>query len=452
MVFCSSISSGRVRMSNRPVTSNSSVSSLAIEISSAVRLWIGSPMARIACAKPSTEWCARHVAGLEMHLGGAVIVAGDEAVEDLREKAPFLRAEPAHDAEIDRHQLAVVVDEQVAGMHVGVEEAVAQRVAQEGLDHRAAERLEVEALGFEPGAVGERRRLDPFEREHVARGAVPVHRRARGNPDRPWCSPPSRRARRPRAAGPSRPRPCGARSPPPRSAAAAALRPKVARRVRATKVKASRSALKRRSMPGRSTFTATARRAPPARSSARCTCAIDAAATGGPNAAKRSCTGLPKRVLDRAPRPRPAGTAPSCPAGSRDRARTRRRPRPGASPGTGRASHRWDRAGSARRPAGWRRPCWPAARSARQRERAARRERQRRRIDQGEHALAREHEAGARETGEMGERGDHLESFRWSSLPGSTRQSISFARCSCEEDSNPGSEPGGDACGKAMLN
>ncbi len=49
---------------------------------------------------------------------------------------------------------------------------------------------------------------------------------------------------------------------------------------------------------------------------------------------------------------------------SRGRARTRRRPRPAASPGTGRASHRSDRAGSARRPAGWRRPCWPAARSA----------------------------------------------------------------------------------------
>ena len=56
MVFCSSSSSGRVRMSNRPVTSNSSINSLAIEMSSAVRLWIGSPMARIACAKLSTEW------------------------------------------------------------------------------------------------------------------------------------------------------------------------------------------------------------------------------------------------------------------------------------------------------------------------------------------------------------------------------------------------------------
>ncbi len=28
-----------------------------MEMSSAVRLWIGSPMARIAWAKLSTEWC-----------------------------------------------------------------------------------------------------------------------------------------------------------------------------------------------------------------------------------------------------------------------------------------------------------------------------------------------------------------------------------------------------------
>src|SRR5689334_12257238 len=57
MVFCSSSSSGRVRISNIPVTSNSSIKSFAIEISSAGRLWIGSPMARIAWAKFSTEWC-----------------------------------------------------------------------------------------------------------------------------------------------------------------------------------------------------------------------------------------------------------------------------------------------------------------------------------------------------------------------------------------------------------
>ena len=196
--------------------------------------------------------------------------------------------------------LAGVVDEQVAGMHVGVEEAVAQRMAQEGLDHRAREVLEIVALGFEPGAVGERRRLDPFEREHVARGAVPVHRghaeigivpgvlrhlRERGRLE-PQIHLDRDRARE--------------RLRPPRPAAAAALPPTIASALRAAKVKASRSTLKRCSMPGRSTFTATGRRSPSATTSARCTCAIEAAATGGPNDANSSRSGLFEGGLDHA--------------------------------------------------------------------------------------------------------------------------------------------------------
>ena len=106
-----------------------------------------------------------------------MIVAGDEAVEDLGEEAPLLRREPAHDAEIDRDDAAVGVDEQVARMHVGMEEAVAQRMAQEGLHQRAAERRQVEPAGCERRAVGQRRAVDPFEREHLARGAFPVDRR-----------------------------------------------------------------------------------------------------------------------------------------------------------------------------------------------------------------------------------------------------------------------------------
>ena len=116
----------------------------------------------------------RHVAGLEMHLRGAAIVARDEAVEDLGEEAPLLRADAPHDAEIDRDDAAVVVHEQIAGMHVGMEEAVAQRVAQEGLHHRAAELLEVEALRHQRLAIGKARALHPFERQHVAGRAVPV--------------------------------------------------------------------------------------------------------------------------------------------------------------------------------------------------------------------------------------------------------------------------------------
>ena len=58
MVFWSITSSVRVRMSNKAVTSNRRVRRRAIEISSARREWMGSPMARMACAKSSTAWWA----------------------------------------------------------------------------------------------------------------------------------------------------------------------------------------------------------------------------------------------------------------------------------------------------------------------------------------------------------------------------------------------------------
>src|SRR3954462_10375379 len=117
---------------------------------------------------------ARHIAGLEMHLGGAVVIARDETVEDLGEEAPLLRAESAHDAEVDRGELTVMVDKQIAGVHVGMKETVAQRVAQERLDYGGSERLEIEAFGFQPRTIIERYAVDPLERENVARGAVPV--------------------------------------------------------------------------------------------------------------------------------------------------------------------------------------------------------------------------------------------------------------------------------------
>src|SRR6202050_2615745 len=81
----------------------------------------------------------RHVARFEMHFGGAKIIAGDEAVQDFGEKQPLFDAEPAHDAEIDRNQPAVVVNKQISRMHVGMEEAVAQRMPEKRLDQGAAD-------------------------------------------------------------------------------------------------------------------------------------------------------------------------------------------------------------------------------------------------------------------------------------------------------------------------
>ena len=62
-------------------------------------------------------------------------------------------------------------------MHVGVEEAVAQRVPQEILYHLAAEIRQVDLRGLEFGAIVQRDAVDPLHRQHMMAGAIPIHRR-----------------------------------------------------------------------------------------------------------------------------------------------------------------------------------------------------------------------------------------------------------------------------------
>ena len=179
----------------------------------------------------------------------------------------------------------------------------------------------------------------------------------------------------------------------------------------AAKVKASRSTRKRRSTFGRSTFTATGLLPSGVATSARCTCAIEAAATAGPNDAKASFSGLPSGcdhhrlglglrerrhlVLQRFQIARERHA---------DDVGPRRQELAELDVGRPELGQR-GREPALRADAG--RPL----EQARELERGLRRQRQRRRIDQREHALAREHEAGAGKTGEMGDRGDHGESL-----------------------------------------
>src|SRR5260370_18080076 len=117
---------------------------------------------------------ARHIAGLEMHFGNASIVAGDEAQKNFREEAPLLLAEPAHNAEIDGNEAAGIVEKQVAGMHVGMKEAVAQRVAQETLDHLAPEFGQIDLRLRKTRMIAQRNAVDPFHRQNIIRTPVPI--------------------------------------------------------------------------------------------------------------------------------------------------------------------------------------------------------------------------------------------------------------------------------------
>ena len=67
--------------------------------------------------------------------------------QQLQQPILHLRAEPADHAEIDQRQQAVVGDEHVAGMRIGVEDAVDDDLLQIGAHQRVGEHvaLEIEA-------------------------------------------------------------------------------------------------------------------------------------------------------------------------------------------------------------------------------------------------------------------------------------------------------------------
>ena len=206
------------------------------------------------------------------------------------------------------------------------------------LDHLAAERGQIVTGGGERGMVVERRAVDPFEREHVARGAVPIDRRdvevgvlagvlrhlGQRRRFEPEIHLDRHRARQ--------------RGDDFDQAAAAALRASAPRPCAPRRRKNSSSERSRRSTPGRSTFTADRPCAP----SGVCDFGLvhlrdrrrrDRRAEAGERS--RSTAG---RTPQRPRLPlRPAGTAPSCPAGFRGRGRSRRRPRRAAWRGTVRA-------------------------------------------------------------------------------------------------------------------
>ena len=90
------------------------------------------------------------------------------------------------------------------GMHVGMEEAVAQRMAQEGLDQLRGDALEVVAGGAHGLDVRHLDAVDPLHRDDVAAGSLPVHP-GHAETGIGWpCSRRVRKARPPPAAGPSR--------------------------------------------------------------------------------------------------------------------------------------------------------------------------------------------------------------------------------------------------------
>ena len=74
-----------------------------------------------------TAW---YIAGLEVYFGDSSIIPRDEAIEDFGQETAFFLSEASGDAHVDGDDSAVTVNEEIAGMHVGVEKTITQGMAQ----------------------------------------------------------------------------------------------------------------------------------------------------------------------------------------------------------------------------------------------------------------------------------------------------------------------------------
>ena len=148
-VFCSSTSCGWISTLKRRDVWNSRSSTCPSEIRASGRSNTGSQVARIGGLELVDARALRHPARLDVQHRDALVVAVEEREEVLREVVLVVVGQRADDAEVDRDVLvevdARVADVDVAGVHVGMEEAVLEDLREEDLDAVARQLLQVDA-------------------------------------------------------------------------------------------------------------------------------------------------------------------------------------------------------------------------------------------------------------------------------------------------------------------
>ena len=158
-----------------------------------IRSWktVGStvPVARTFCASSRASARSRrsrgrglgHVDDLLDGLPQHADVPPDHADEHLEHGLLLDRVEPADRTEVDEAERAVLEDEHVARVGVGVEEAHPQDLFEGRPQERLGDGVAVDRHGVEPVDVGERAALEALLDEHPPGAELPVHPR---HPDR----------------------------------------------------------------------------------------------------------------------------------------------------------------------------------------------------------------------------------------------------------------------------
>ncbi len=161
-------------MAKVSVTWNNWPSRRATEISCKGRPRIGSAKDRQAWEKASTDLSGGDETGFEMHFGDTAVIAIEEAQQHLAQEAPGLFVDAAGDAEIDGDQLTVGPHEQIAGMHVGVKEAVAEHHIEKGVRRLLDDGEQIMPGRFQGVDLVDGNSMDPFQRQHPPGRPLPV--------------------------------------------------------------------------------------------------------------------------------------------------------------------------------------------------------------------------------------------------------------------------------------
>ncbi len=118
-------------------------------------------------------------AGFDVHFGDALVIALEEGQEILRQIVLVDIGQGADDAEVQRDVAAAVRpfggDENVAGMHVGVEEAVAEHLGEKYFDAGAGQARDVHAFGAQRIDLRNRRAVHALHDHHAGGAPVPIH-------------------------------------------------------------------------------------------------------------------------------------------------------------------------------------------------------------------------------------------------------------------------------------
>jgi hypothetical protein len=112
-----------------------------------------------------------------VHFGGTPVIPVEERQQHLAEMLARPVVDPTHDAEVDSGYAAVVAHEQIAGVQIAMEEAVAEHLIEERLCCLCEHPVRVVPGSDDRVSFVDPDTADALRREHALAGAHPVHDR-----------------------------------------------------------------------------------------------------------------------------------------------------------------------------------------------------------------------------------------------------------------------------------